>query len=102
MTKEIARKLGDDGVVVYAVHIAESEPPDAIVNITSITGGEVFNPGDTDGLKRVFQAIDEMQETRVEKSRAEPIDNFAPWCEIALCLLGVSTLLLVGLRYTPW
>ena len=100
--EEIARQLSSEGISVYAVHIAESEPPDQIVNITSYTGGDVFNPGDRDGLARVFKRIDEMQETRVEKVRAESIDDYTPWCQLGLGILGVLSLALFGARYTPW
>jgi len=100
--EEIARRLRDDNVVVYAVHISSSGPPDPIVNITSITGGDVFNPGDPDGLRNVFQRIDEMQETRIEKARAEAVDDYLPWSKLGLVVLGVGVLALFGLRYTPW
>ncbi len=99
---EIARLLRDDGVVVYAVHIAENEPPDQIVNITAFTGGEVFHPGDPDGLRGVFQAIDEMQETRVERVAADAVDDFAPWARAGLALSGLLLLAAFGLRSVPW
>ena len=76
--------------------------PEEIVNITSLTGGEVFNPGDPDALSRVFQRIDEMQETRLEKTRAEAIDDYWTFCVVGLCVLGAAVLSLFGLRYTPW
>ncbi len=100
--QEIARMLREDGICVYAVHIAEDSPPDPIVNITSLTGGEVFNPGDPSGLAAVFQRIDEMQETRVEKVQAEPIDDYEPWAHAALAVLGTALVALFGLRFTPW
>ncbi|MFT7484713.1 MAG: Ca-activated chloride channel family protein [Candidatus Paceibacteria bacterium] len=100
--KEIARTLIADGIRVYAVHIAESSLPDSIVNITALTGGEVFTPGDRDALKRVFQRIDEMQETRLEKISAEAVDDYGPYARAALWLLLGSVLALFGLRYTPW
>ncbi|MEM7309207.1 MAG: vWA domain-containing protein [Planctomycetota bacterium] len=100
--REIARTLLGDGITVYGVHVADTEVPEEIVNITSLTGGEVFNPGDPDALARVFQRIDEMQETRLEKTRAEAIDDYETWCVLGLCLLGASALGLFGLRYTPW
>ncbi len=100
--KEIARALIADRITVYAVHIATSSVPDAIVNITALTGGEVFAPGDKEGLKRVFESIDEMQETRMEKVSAEAIDDYRPYSIVALWLLIGSILALFGLRYTPW
>ncbi|MEM9018867.1 MAG: vWA domain-containing protein, partial [Verrucomicrobiota bacterium] len=85
---KISKQLLKDGIVVYAIHIAESEVPGPIVNITSATGGEVFEPGDPEALRRVFQRIDEMQQTEVEKSLEESADNFEPWCYAGLALLG--------------
>ena len=99
---ELARKLQDDNIVVYAVHIADSEVPGPIVNITSITGGEVFSPGDPEGVKAVFARIDQMQRTRMEKTVPETFDHFRPVCTAGLSLLGVCVLCLFGLRYTPW
>ena len=99
---KLAKKLRDDSIVVYAVHIADSQVPDPIVNITSITGGEVFNPGDPEALKGVFRRIDEMQETRLEKTAAETMDNFFPYCVVGLSLLGFGVVASYGLRYTPW
>ncbi len=99
---EITRMLREDGITVFAVHIASSEPPEPIVDITAGTGGEVFNPGDTEGLGRVFQAIDRMQETRIEKVQAEPVDDYPLWCWIALGVLAAFLLGSFGLRPTPW
>ena len=101
-TEEITRSLVKEGITVFAVHIADSQPPDEIVNITTFTGGEVFNPGDRDGLKRVFTRIDEMAETKMEKVRAEAVDNFEWLAQVGLGLLAVCTLALFGLRFTPW
>ncbi|MCZ6597969.1 MAG: VWA domain-containing protein [Planctomycetota bacterium] len=100
--EEIARDLANDNVTVYAVHIGGSSPPDAIVNITSMTGGEVFNPGDPESLEHVFQQIDAMQETQIEKTRSEAVDDYATLCWIGLSVLGGAVLVLFGLRYTPW
>lgn len=99
---EVARKMREDGIVVYAVHISSGDIPDPIVNITRATGGEVFNPGDTQALDGVFQRIDEMQETKLEKGSAEYVDHFWPFCIAGLCLLGLHLLFQLGLRYTPW
>ena len=100
--EEISRMLREDRISVFAVHIAASDPPESIVNITSLTGGEVFNPGDTEGLSRVFQAIDAMQETRVEKVRAEAVDDYPLWCWISLGVLAAAISTAFILRPTPW
>lgn len=99
---ELARKLAADRIVVYAVHVAEGDVPDPIVNITGITGGEAFPAGDPEGIAAVFRRIDQMAATRLERSAPEPQDYFPPYCTVGLSLLGAATAALFGLRYTPW
>ena len=99
---EIARQLIADDITVYGVHISQIAVPDPIVTITTMTGGEVFNPGDTTALDAVFQRIDEMQETKLEKGGAEYVDHFWPLCIAGLSLLLLHVLFQLGLRYTPW
>jgi Ca-activated chloride channel family protein len=99
---EIAQKLRNDNIVVHGIHISTTEVPAAIVNVTSITGGEVFHPGDPGTLEAVFQRIDGMQQTEMETVAAETLDNFFPYSCAGLFVFGLSFLSLFGLRYTPW
>ncbi len=98
----IAKQLRRHNIAVYAVHISESEIPGPIANITTLTGGEVFQPGDPEALKSVFQRIDQMQTTRLEKTLAETLDDFIPYCVAGLSLVLAGIVSLLGLRYTPW
>jgi hypothetical protein len=50
---EIAKRLKRDGITLFAVNIQESEARGEIVNMARLTGGEVFNPGDTRALGEV-------------------------------------------------
>ena len=43
--------------------------------ITTITGGQVFASDDPERLRQVFQSIDAMQVTRVEKIQSETLDH---------------------------
>lgn len=99
---DIARRCFEQGIRVFAIHIAENEPPAPIVTITSMTGGEVFNPGDPESLAGVFRQIDDMQKSEVEQTIAEQLDHFLPYCLIGLVLLSVMLVASFGLRYTPW
>ena len=99
---EIAKKLSADNVIVYGIHIGSGNVPGPIVTITSTTGGEVFEPGDPNGLVSVFERIDKMQQAKLEKTSAETLDNFFPWCVVGLSVLGCGTFSLFGLRFTPW
>jgi len=100
--QEIAQDLRRDNIAVYGIHISPSEVPGPVVNITSLTGGEVFSPDAPGALEAVFQRIDEMRETRMEKVAAETMDNFVPFSMAGLSVLAGSCLCLFGLRYTPW
>ena len=99
---EVVRVLKQHGITVYAVHIADTEVPPPIAVITARTGGAVFSPGDPEALKAVFQRIDAMRETKLEKTASETLDDFRPYCIAGLSVLGLSGLALFGLRYTPW
>lgn len=99
---DLARRLAADRITLYAVHVADENLPDPIVNLTALTGGEAFQAGDPEGVKAVFQRIDQMQQTRLEKTAPERQDNFRPFCVVGLSLLGTAVVGLFGLRYTPW
>ena len=99
---EIAKRFNDERITVYGIHIGGGAAPGPVVNITTLTGGEVFEPGDPEALSRVFKAIDEMAETKMEKSQAETMDDYFALCVFGLILVGMSLLSQFGLRYTPW
>jgi Ca-activated chloride channel family protein len=100
--EEIARELVAAGIVVYAIHVANTEVPAPMANITTITGGQVYAPGDPDGLDAVFKHIDAMQVTKLEKIRAETLDDVGPWCWSGLALAALALLFALGVRATPW
>jgi Ca-activated chloride channel family protein len=100
--EEIGRKLKDDRITVYTVHVAEGAVPPEVATIANITGGEAFKADDPDGLRTVFGRIDQMQQTRMEKTSAETMDDFEPWCIAGMVLLSLALLAAFGLRYTPW
>jgi Ca-activated chloride channel family protein len=99
---EIAKELKENNIVVYEIHISEEAIPDPIANITGLTGGEVFAPGDPEALRAVFHKIDQMQKTKLEKSIAEVMDWFFPFCIAGLSVLGLTLLCWFGIRGTPW
>lgn len=98
----IAKKCIADGIVIYGIHISTRNVPEEVVNVTTLTGGEVFNPGDPGALDRVFRRIDSMQKAELESGSAQIIDFFKPFCATALGLVGTCMLCLMGLRFTPW
>lgn len=100
--EEVAKTLRRHNITVCAVHIADTEVPGQLATVAGLTGGEVFSPGDPEALKAVFQRIDAMKQTRLEKTASETLDDFRPFCIAGLSVLGLSALAMFGLRYTPW
>ncbi|MFO1053775.1 MAG: vWA domain-containing protein [Planctomycetota bacterium] len=100
--EEVARKLKADGIVLYAIHIADEPIPDDVLDIARWTGGDFFDPQDQQALQAAFRHIDKMQTTKLEKEAAELVDAFSLWCVVGLSLLGLHALLQLGLRHTPW
>lgn len=99
---EIAKKLRASNITVFGVHIGSSEAPGEIVNLTNLTGGDVFTAGEQASLQAVFAKIDSMQQTELEKNAAESVDFFEPFALAGLIVGGLICLALFGLRYTPW
>ena len=99
---EIADLMRENGVVVYGIHVADGAIPGEVVNIASISGGEVFEAGDKAALETVFKKIDEMQVAELEKVAGESLDAFEPWCLVGLGALGLFALFGFFLRATPW
>ncbi|QDU56537.1 vWA domain-containing protein [Aeoliella mucimassa] len=99
---EIANQLKENNIVLYAIHIAESEIPDPIINITSYTGGEAFSAGDVEGLNSVFTRIDDMEQAEMERTAADAVDYYRPYALTGLSIIGLGLVCSLGLRYTPW
>jgi Ca-activated chloride channel family protein len=100
--EEVARQLKAANIAVYSIHAAEGEIPDQIVNLTGLTGGQAFAAADDEALSAIFARIDAMNRAKLEKTAAESMDHFGPFCVAGLSLVGLTGLSLLGLRYTPW
>lgn len=98
----VAYELKEDDIVMYMIHVADGPPQSDMYTIANITGGEVFHAGDPAALEAVFRHIDAMRKSRLKLSTPVAIDYFAPVALVGLVLTGLQTLVLFGLRYTPW
>jgi len=99
---EIAKELQDANVTVFCVIAADFDPQPEMVTICRSTGGEAFRADDPDTLKTVFKKIDTVKQTETRPTLVETIDDFRPYTLAGLVLVGLGTLFLFGLRYTPW
>lgn len=98
----IADLLRQDEIALYGIHVASGAIPGEVVNIASISGGEVFEASDPAALNTIFKRIDEMEAAKIEKIAGEQLDAFGPWAWLGLGLLGAFALFGLFLRATPW
>jgi len=100
--EEITKELKANDISVFAILIGSTPLQDELITIARATGGEVFQAGEPEALGSVFKRIDAMKQAEVEKSIADLLDDFRPWCRLGLALLAVWLVAAYGLRYTPW
>jgi len=99
---ELALALADDSITLYHIHVGPGAVPADVVEITTETGGEAFVANNEEGLARVFSHIDRMQPQRFKPASAVAMDWPVPFAWFGIGVLGLHTLGLLGLRYTPW
>ena len=96
----IAELLRKDGIALYGIHVASGEVPGQVVNISTLSGGELFEAGDRragHGLPAHRRDAGEDREGRGRGARRLPS---RAW--VGLGLLGAFALLGFFLRVTPW
>lgn len=94
--------LRAEKITVFSILLTEQPIQPPLINITRSTGGEVFNAVTPEALAAVFKSIDEMKKVVVLEKRPQVIDYYDPFLFPTLGVLGVSVLVLFGLRFTPW
>lgn len=98
----IGNELLTSNITVHAIHVGDGGPPAQLSEVVAPTGGEVFAATNLASLTSVFDHISRMQPIRIKPSQREAIDYFSPFAALGLSALGLYTISLLGLRYTPW
>jgi Ca-activated chloride channel family protein len=99
---ELVRDFKAHEITVFGIIVGFHSIQDGMAQVTRGTGGEVFTVDDPEALRTVFAQIDRMKQVEMEKTIAEPMDNYRPWVIAASVIAGLWTLTALGLRYTPW
>lgn len=99
---DLVREMVADQVRVYCVIVGGFEPQAEVVNICRLTDGEAFRADDPEALPAVFKKIDAMKQAKLTPTFVDTVDYLEPFAVVGLALLGLGTLALLGLRFTPW
>ncbi|MEP3478577.1 MAG: vWA domain-containing protein [Fuerstiella sp.] len=98
----ISGQLNDAGITMYHVHIGNDKIPQEVSRIARATDGDAFLATNSDGLRLIFNHIDQMQPTRFKASASIAVDYFEPFALIGAVCLVLYAFSLMKLRYTPW
>lgn len=98
----ISDQLNDAGITMYHIHIGDDKIPQEVSSIARATDGDAFLATNSDGLRLIFNHIDQMQPTRFKASASVAVDYFEPFAIIGAICLALYAFSLLKLRYTPW
>ncbi len=99
----VAKVLTDARCVLYYIHVAEDDPiSEGAAELARLTGGEGLAAADSASLAAVFEHIDRMKPATFRQIGTVWMDMAGPFAALAAAALGLHTLALAGLRYTPW
>jgi Ca-activated chloride channel homolog len=98
----IGKELKANQIVLYAIHIGDSNPPEDLNSLVRPTGGEVFGAKDQASIRRIFAHIEQMQPIKMQPKDTRRIYNYAPFAMAGLVLVALQLGAQFHLRYTPW
>ncbi|WP_197455085.1 vWA domain-containing protein [Stieleria varia] len=98
----ISQRLNDAGITMYHIHIGSDTIPAPVSSIARATGGDAFLATNSDGIRLIFNHIDQMQPARFVANASIPVDYFEPFVLIGAVALLLYALSLLKWRYTPW
>ena len=99
----MTRQLREDGIVVYAIHIAETPKCPTRSSTSPVPRAVVsFSRATRQRCRQSFNVLTRCSKRSWRKVGAESMDAFGPFCIAVLVLIALWTLLSYFLRYTPW
>ncbi len=100
--QQVTEILQDARITMFFLHVGSASSARAAFEIAPMTGGRAFVARDRGEILHVFRRIDSM--TRSDPVVLAPclMDDFRVVSVVLLVLCGLSTLSMLGLRYTPW
>jgi Ca-activated chloride channel family protein len=99
---DITRELRTNNITLFAITVGGEAAQDELYTIANSVGGAVFEAGDPVALTEIFKRVDAMKQAKMEKTLAEAMDYFRPWCIAGLSILGLMGLASMGMRASPW
>jgi len=102
MCEEICKEFKESNITFFAILVGGEWAQEELYTIADQTGGACFEAGDPAALGEIFKKVDKMKQAKMEKTLAESMDYFPPYCLAGVIILGLMGLTGLGMRATPW
>ena len=102
LATQVGQLLKSKKILVYGISVRTEPPSEDLRTVCQITGGQLFESGDTVALRAVFRKIDQLQRAKLVSTQAQWLEHFRPFAVLGLVVLAAFSCAAFGLRFTPW
>lgn len=102
LATQVGQTLKSKRIIVHSISVRTQTPLEGMKRVSQITGGQMFEAGDSAAFREVFRQIDQLQRAKLVSAQTQWLEYFRPIALVGLALLILQQLAAFGLRFTPW
>ena len=102
LATQVGQTLKSKKIIVHSISVRTQAPLEGMRRVSQITGGQMFESGDSAGLREVFRQIDQLQRAKLVSAQTQWLEYLRPIALVGLALLVLQQIATFGLRFTPW
>lgn len=102
LATQVGQALKAQKILVYGISVRNEPAAEDLRTVCQITGGQLFESGDSAALRAVFRKIDQLQRAKLVSAQTQWLEFNQPFAITGLILLSMTLLAAFGLRFTPW
>ena len=102
LATQVGQALKAKKILVYGISVRNEPAAEDLRTVCQITGGQLFESGDSAALRNVFRKIDQPQRAKLVSTQSQWLEFNQPFALVGLALLFIMLLAAFGLRFTPW
>ena len=102
LATQVGQTLKSKKIIVHSISVRTQAPLEGMRRVSQVTGGQMFESGDSAGLREVFRQIDQLQRAKLVSAQTQWLEEFRLIALVGLALLVLQQIAALGLRFTPW
>lgn len=102
LATQVGQTLKSKKIIVHSISVRTQAPLEGMRRVSQITGGQMFEAGDSVAFREVFRQIDQLQRAKLVSAQTQWLEYFRPIALAGLALLVLQQLAAFGLRFAPW